>query len=73
MARLRENAVVDANQNFENVALFGGVACGHKVLRRPPAEDIAWRIHPTARFGFFAEDLKSAIPDGVSAWVLKLF
>jgi len=52
--------------------MFGRVACGGKLLRRPSAEDTAWRGHPMARFGLVAEHLQRAIPDGLCAGVFKL-
>ncbi len=57
MGRDDENAALDANQNFKDVTLFGGFACGSGLLRGATAKDIALRVHPASRFGFVAEHL----------------
>lgn len=69
---LRKDAVIDSDENFKDAALLGSIACSHEVLRRPPAEDVTRRVHPTARFGFIAESFQRAAPNGVGAMALKL-
>ena len=64
-SRLRENAVVNSDQNGQYTSLLSRIACFKKLLRRSPVENIAWSIHPVACFRFVTECLQSANPNGI--------
>jgi hypothetical protein len=70
--RLRNDAIVDAKQNFQYAALLSRMSARDKVLWRPPAKDIARRVHPTASFDFISEYFDRTAPDGVGIRVIQL-
>ena len=60
---LRENAVVDAEENLKYPALFVGISGFDEFLRRSAAKDIARCLHPVAGEFVFSKDFSRTVPD----------
>jgi hypothetical protein len=72
LSAYEKDAVIDAEENFENAPLLGSISSCDEISRGSTAEDIARRIHPTTCFGFVAEYFQRPAPHGIGARVLKL-